>query len=117
MKIIKKAASSVPREDAHAGAGGRRLYLDKAELGNKSWQAMTYGYLPAGGVFDWHEHENTDETMLVLKGSGTVADSEGEYTYNPGDLFIFPANTKHKINNPSTEEHEFIFVRIKTSLT
>ena len=51
--------------------------------------------------------------MIVLKGSGEVSDADGTYTYNPGDVFIFPPDTQHKIHNPGPDEHEMIFVRIK----
>jgi quercetin dioxygenase-like cupin family protein len=116
MKIIKKPFSDVPLEGAHDGAGGRRLYVDKGEIGNVDWQAMTYGYLPSKGVFDWHHHDDIDEVMLVLKGTGKVSDEDGEYEYSKGDLFIFPANVRHRIENPSKEQHEYVFVRIATRL-
>ena len=50
--------------------------------------------------------------MIVLKGSGEVSDADGTYAYNPGDVFIFPPDTQHKIHNPGPDEHEMIFVRI-----
>lgn len=53
-----------------------------------------------------------EETMIVLKGSGEVSDADGTYAYNPGDVFIFPPDTQHKIHNPGSDEHEMIFVRI-----
>lgn|GEM_PF-4012761 len=30
-----------------------------------------------------------------------------------GDVFIYPKNIEHEIENNSDEEHEYIFVRIK----
>lgn len=74
---------------------------------------MTHGYLPAGQTFDWHEHPAVEEIMIVLHGRGEVADEEGTYEYEPGDVFVFPADVRHKVHNPSNEEHEMIFVRIK----
>ena len=114
MKIKKKSFNSVPLEGAHEGAGGRRMYVDKGEINNTDWEAMTYGYLPGGSKFDWHEHENIDEMMLVIKGEGFVSDEDGQYGYVPGDLFIFPANIRHKIENPEKEQHEYVFVRVQT---
>lgn len=116
MKIIKKSNDSVPREDAHGGSGGRKLYASKGELQNNQFQAMTYGYLPAGSKFEWHHHENIEEIMLVLKGRGIVRDRDGEYLYEAGDFFIFPANIEHEIENSSNdEEHEYVFYRIAIS--
>jgi len=113
MLIKKKSFGDVPREDAHGGAGARRLYATDADMGAKSFSAMTYGFLPSGKVFDWHHHDGIEELMLVLRGSGIVQDREGTYQYDSGDLFIFPANTEHRIENRSGNEDEFIFVRIK----
>lgn len=113
MKIIKKSNESVKREDAHAGSGGRKLYISYDELENPDFQALTYGYLPSKAKFSWHTHEDIEEIMLVLKGSGIVRDRDGEYPYTEGDLFVFPQNIEHEIENTGDEEHEYIFVRIK----
>lgn len=114
MQVIRKPRSEVSREDAHGGSGGRRLYASRGELKNEAFEALTYGYLPGGSSFDWHHHVDTDEMMLVLKGTGVVRDRDGEYEYVPGDFFIFPANVEHAIHNPSNDEHEYIFVRLHT---
>jgi quercetin dioxygenase-like cupin family protein len=112
MKIVKKSRSDVPKEAAHGGSGARRLYLQKGELKNQNLEAMTHGYLPAGKVFDWHDHDGVEEIMFVLKGEGLVSDEDGNYSYKPGDMFVFPPNTQHKISNPTDEEHEMIYLRI-----
>jgi len=111
MQIIKKSNDTFKREDAHGGSGGRKLYIAEDEI--KNFHGMTYGYLPSGAKFDWHSHNNINEVMIVLKGSGIVKDSDGEYQYNVGDVFIFPKNVEHEIENQTHEEHEYIFVRIK----
>lgn len=113
MKINKKGANSVKKEEAHGGEGSRRLYLDAGELTNKSFQALTKGYLSAGGKFSWHSHEGIEEVMLVLKGEGVVRDRDGEYEYGDGDLFTFPSNIEHEIENTSDYENEYVFMRIK----
>lgn len=111
MKIIKKLSADVKREDAHGGSGGRRLYVGDGELNNV--QGMTYGYLPGGSMFAWHNHEGLDEIMLVLKGNGSVRDEDGLYPYAPGDLFIYPAGVMHEIRNDEDYEHEYVFIRVK----
>ncbi len=110
MKIIKKSHEVFAREDAHGGSGGRKLLLTDNEV--KNVQAMTHGFLPAGASFAWHNHENMNEVMLVLKGQGTVRDEDGIYPYSAGDVFVFPNGVFHEIENASDEEHEYIFVRI-----
>ncbi len=110
MKIIKKSHENFVREDAHGGSGSRKLLLADNEI--KNVQAMTYGFLPAGSKFEWHMHEKMNEVMIVLKGQGTVKDEDGIYTYSVGDVFVFPQGVFHEIENPSNEEHEYIFVRV-----
>jgi quercetin dioxygenase-like cupin family protein len=110
MKVMKKAGSLFKREDAHGGSGGRKLLLSDGEMRNV--QGMTHGYLPGGSMLAWHSHENMTEAMYVLKGKGTVRDDDGIYDYQPGDVFVFPAEIKHEIANPSKQEHEYIFLRI-----
>ena len=114
MLSEKKSSDDVQREGAHGGSGGRRMYLDKGEIPNIDWQALTYGYLPAGSTFDWHNHEGIEEIMFVLKGAGVVSDREGDYDYSEMDLYHFPAGVEHRIHNPTDEEHEFIFIRINS---
>jgi len=110
MKVIKKLNESFVREDAHNGSGGRKLLLDDNEM--KNVQGMTYGFLPAGKKFAWHNHNDLNEVMYVLKGQGTVRDEDGVYPYNIGDVFVFQEGVYHEIENLSSEEHEYIFVRV-----
>ncbi len=113
MKIIKRAAREIPKEEAHGGSGARKVYASEDHLKGLNFEAMTHGYLPGGKTFDWHDHKDTEEIMVVMSGSGEVHDEDGVYEYAPGDVFVFPANTQHKIHNPTKEEHEMMFVRIR----
>lgn len=113
MLITKKDSASVLREDAHGGSGSRRLYVTGRDMSCPAFEAMTHGFLPSGSAFDWHHHDGVEEIMLVLKGRGVVKDREGEYAYETGDLFIYPRNVEHRIENTSGQENEFIFVRVK----
>ncbi|HEY4964597.1 MAG TPA: cupin domain-containing protein [Candidatus Saccharimonadales bacterium] len=113
MKIIKRSHDQISKEEAHGGSGSRKVYASSEHLESTSFEMMTHGYLPRGKSFDWHDHNNIEEIMIVLHGSGEVHDEDGIYTYESGDVFVFPANIKHKIHNPTKSEHEMIFVRIK----
>lgn len=113
MKIIKRPSQTIQKEEAHGGSGARKVYASPDYLKSMHFEAMTHGYLPAGKTFDWHDHIDIEEIMVVLKGEGEVHDDDGVYQYAPGDVFVYPANTQHKIHNPSDDEHEMIFVRVK----
>lgn len=110
MKVIKKSKESVKLEEAHGGTGSRKLFLNDTELNGV--QGMTYGWLPVGNMYAWHNHDGMNEVMLVLKGTGTVRDEDGKYDYEPGDFFIFPKGVMHEIENTGREENEFVFIRI-----
>jgi quercetin dioxygenase-like cupin family protein len=113
MQVIKRSASDIPKESAHGGSGFRKVYASQNQLKSTHFDAVTHGYLPAGGIFDWHDHQDTEEVMIVVKGQGVVSDADGDYGYTKGDVFVFPANIQHKISNTSNEEHEMIFIRVK----
>ena len=110
MKIIKKSNEDIQKEEAHGGRGSRKLYIGDNEFGKI--QGMTYGWLPAGNKYEWHNHENIDEIMYVIRGTGIVKDEEGEYSYQAGDVFMYPANIFHEIYNNGDIESEYVFVRI-----
>lgn len=110
MIIIKKAFNDVKKEEAHGGSGSRKLYIDDNEFGKI--QGMTYGWLPIGNKYEWHKHDNVDEVMYVVKGTGIIKDADGEYTYNTRDVFMFPANVFHEIYNNGDVESEYVFVRM-----
>ena len=113
MKITKRESKTIPKEEAHGGTGSRKVYASPDHLKSAHFEMMTHGFLPGGNTFDWHDHTDTEEIMVIVKGLGEVHDEDGVYEYAPGDVFVFPANTQHKIHNPSDEEHEMIFVRVK----
>jgi quercetin dioxygenase-like cupin family protein len=113
MKITKRPSHGIQKEEAHGGSGARKVYASPDHLKSVHFEMMTHGYLPAGKTFDWHDHTDTEEIMVVVKGEGEVHDEDGVYDYTPGDVFVYPANTQHKIHNPTDYEHEMIFVRVK----
>lgn len=110
MKVIKKQLEGIKPEEAHGGSGTRRVLLGEDEVMN--YQGMTYGYLPSGEKYAWHNHDNVNEVMFVVHGNGTVRDDDGIYAYEEGDFFVFPVGVYHEIENTGRREAEFIFVRV-----
>ncbi len=113
MKVVKRAGKDIPKEEAHGGSGQRKVYASPKHLKSAAFEMMTHGFMPAGGMYDWHDHQGLEEIMVAVKGTGLVHDEDGEYPYEPGDVFVFPAGVRHKISNPTSHENEFIFVRVK----
>jgi len=113
MKIIKRSKNEIIKEEAHGGSGSRKVYASNDHLKSAYFEMMTHGFLSTKKEFDWHEHGDMEEIMVVLKGSGNVFDEDGVYGYSIGDVFIFPSNIRHKIVNTGEDESEMIFVRVK----
>lgn len=110
----KKNLQDIPTEGTPHNSGSRKLLVGKEETSSKYFEAFTYGYLPPGVKWDMHEHDNIVEICVVTKGKGTVRDLDGNQDYFlPGDRFIFPSNTKHEIENNSSEVAEFYFIRFQ----
>ncbi len=110
-EFTKIRLNNVPLEDAHGGAGKRQMLLDPSAASSSHWEAITKGLLKAGEAFDWHVHENIDEVFIVLKGRGKFFCDGETSSYNVDDIFITPANLKHKIE--ALEDSEFYFIRVK----
>jgi mannose-6-phosphate isomerase-like protein (cupin superfamily) len=48
------------------------------------------------GEFVWHDHPETDEVFIVVKGSLIILFRDGEVTLNEGELFVVPKGVEHK---------------------
>lgn len=53
------------------------------------------------GDFVWHEHEDTDETFLVLEGYLRIDFRDGQVELTDGEMFVVPKGVEHK---PYAEE-------------
>ncbi len=110
----KKNLQEIPTEGTSHMSGSRKMIVAKEEITSKYFEAHTYGYLPSGVKWEMHEHDNIIEICVVTKGKGIIRDSQGnEESFTTGDRFIFPSNTKHEIENNSSENAEFYFFRFK----
>jgi mannose-6-phosphate isomerase-like protein (cupin superfamily) len=59
------------------------------------------------GEFVWHDHPETDEVFLVLKGSLDIYFRDGKLTLNEGELFVVPRGCEHK---PVAEKECYILL-------
>jgi mannose-6-phosphate isomerase-like protein (cupin superfamily) len=48
------------------------------------------------GDFVWHDHQDTDETFIVLDGELRIDFRDGAVTLKAGELFVVPKGTEHK---------------------
>lgn len=50
----------------------------------------------AQGEFVWHEHAQTDEFFLVLKGRLVIQMRDRDVELGPGELFVVPKGVEHR---------------------
>jgi mannose-6-phosphate isomerase-like protein (cupin superfamily) len=48
------------------------------------------------GPFVWHQHDETDDFFLVLKGQLTIQMREGDVHLGPGELCVVPKGIEHR---------------------
>ena len=48
------------------------------------------------GPFVWHQHDDTDDFFLVLKGRLTIQLHEGDVHLGPGELLVVPKGIEHR---------------------
>jgi len=52
------------------------------------------------GEFVWHEHKDTDEVFLVIKGEMQVGFRDRDVTIRAGELFVVPRGVEHVTRAP-----------------
>lgn len=48
------------------------------------------------GDFVWHEHDDTDETFIVLEGSLRIDFRDGYVDLAAGEMYVVPKGVEHK---------------------
>jgi quercetin dioxygenase-like cupin family protein len=66
---------------------------------------MWFGRMDAGSATPPHSHD-TEEVVLILRGSGRASVADREIRWQSGDTLILPANHMHQIF--SETESEFV---------
>lgn len=48
------------------------------------------------GDFIWHDHQDTDETFIVIEGKLRIDFRDGAVEIGPGEIFVVPKGVEHK---------------------
>ena len=48
------------------------------------------------GEFVWHQHEDTDETFIVLEGRLTIDLESGPVVLSAGEMLVIPKGMRHR---------------------
>jgi len=82
---------------------GKINLADKLAQFDGYWQPRVVGafndhdlmVVKVKGEFVWHEHADTDDFFLVLKGKLTIRLRDGDVTLWPGEMFVVPKGVEH----------------------
>lgn len=55
-----------------------------------------------GGRLGWHT-DSTEETQVILSGSGELRREDGSWPVGPGDVFVLPKDVRHDLANVGSE--------------
>jgi mannose-6-phosphate isomerase-like protein (cupin superfamily) len=59
------------------------------------------------GEFVWHQHEDTDETFIVLAGELQIAFRDGHVLLRAGEMYVVPKGVEH-ITRAESECHVLV---------
>lgn len=59
------------------------------------------------GESPWHQHDDSDEILMVLKGTLKVHFREKVFSVNPGECFVIPKGQEH---TTSADEETHIII-------
>jgi len=48
------------------------------------------------GEFIWHDHQDTDETFIVIEGEMSIEFRDGIVNLKSGEMFVIPKGVEHK---------------------
>ncbi|HLO99793.1 MAG TPA: cupin domain-containing protein [Fimbriimonas sp.] len=77
---------------------------DKFALFNEQWSPRIisevndhqFRIVKLQGDFVWHQHEDSDETFIVIHGQMRIDFRDGSVSLSEGDLFTVPKGVEHK---------------------
>ena len=55
-----------------------------------------FKFVKIKGNFDWHSHEKTDETFIVMQGEMSIEFRDRFVDLSEGDMLVVPKGVEHK---------------------
>lgn len=79
-------------------------FNEKLDLIREHWQPRViaemndyqFKLVKVQGDFIWHDHEDTDETFIVIEGKLRIDFRDGAVELGPGEMFVVPKGVEHK---------------------
>lgn len=77
-----------------------------------TWEAIEISTLPPGAECGVHHHSRTEELYFVVSGTGELLLNGRIHPVGPGTLITNPVGTRHRLNNPGTEDLDWIVIEV-----
>jgi len=79
-------------------------FREKLGLFDEQWQPRVvaemndyqFKLVKLQGDFIWHDHQDTDETFIVLDGELRIDFRDGAVELSAGEMFVVPKGVEHK---------------------
>jgi mannose-6-phosphate isomerase-like protein (cupin superfamily) len=79
-------------------------FKDKLSLFSEQWTPKViaemndyqFKVVKIQGDFVWHDHQDTDETFIVLEGHLRIDFRDGQVELSDGEMFVVPKGVEHK---------------------
>ncbi|MBA4185325.1 MAG: cupin domain-containing protein [Acidobacteria bacterium] len=79
-------------------------FQEKFELFNEQWLPKVvaemndyqFKVVKLQGDFVWHDHQETDETFIVIEGELRIDFRDGSVTVSSGEMYVVPRGIEHK---------------------
>jgi mannose-6-phosphate isomerase-like protein (cupin superfamily) len=79
-------------------------FLQKFDLFDEQWTPKViaemndyqFKIVKLRGDFVWHDHNNTDETFIVIEGNLRIDFRDGAVNISAGEMFVVPKGVEHK---------------------
>jgi mannose-6-phosphate isomerase-like protein (cupin superfamily) len=79
-------------------------FAQKFSLFTEQWQPKViaemndyqFKIVKLQGDFVWHDHKDTDETLIVIEGTLRIDFRDGAVEIGPGEMFVVPKGVEHK---------------------
>ncbi|MDE2026377.1 MAG: cupin domain-containing protein [Patescibacteria group bacterium] len=113
--FIQKNIKDVPLEAIHTVKDTRKTLVTVDMVASDYLEAITKGILRSGDTWEIHEHIDTDEVGIVLKGQGVWVIEGQEVPYTAGTIVIVQGNVLHTQRAQGDTPTEFFFIRVKVA--
>lgn len=79
-------------------------FADKLSLFSEQWSPKVvaemndyqFKLVKLKGDFVWHDHQDTDEAFIILKGSLRIDFRDGYVNLSEGEMYVVPKGVEHK---------------------